>query len=123
MNLYPKRSEKEPPIACNEWGWEYHHIGMPTSTQMPDEIYLEKFKVFVSGFDSSPYGIEWMRFQEGSPVHEIIQKLPHVAFVVNDLSEAIMGKEVIVEPNQPSEGISVAMILHNGAPIELIEFL
>jgi hypothetical protein len=29
---------------------------------------------------------------------------------------------VITEPNSPSDGTRVAMIEHNGAPIELIEF-
>jgi len=29
---------------------------------------------------------------------------------------------VIAEPNPPAEGIRAAMIEHNGAPIELIEF-
>jgi len=29
---------------------------------------------------------------------------------------------VITVPNSPSDGIRVAMIEHNGAPIELIEF-
>ncbi len=30
--------------------------------------------------------------------------------------------EVIEEPNPPADGIKVALIEHNGAPIELIEF-
>jgi hypothetical protein len=29
---------------------------------------------------------------------------------------------VITAPNSPAEGIRVAVIAHNGAPIELIEF-
>jgi hypothetical protein len=31
--------------------------------------------------------------------------------------------KVITESNFPAEGIKVAMIEHNGAPIELIEFV
>jgi hypothetical protein len=30
--------------------------------------------------------------------------------------------KVLTEPNSPAAGIKVAMIEHNGAPIELIEF-
>jgi hypothetical protein len=30
--------------------------------------------------------------------------------------------EIISEPGIPGEGIRAAMILHNGAPVELIEF-
>ena len=30
---------------------------------------------------------------------------------------------IIVEPNRPSNGVRVAMVEHNGAPIELMEFV
>lgn len=39
-----------------------------------------------------------------------------------DYELAIHDLKVITEPNPPAEGIRVAMIEHNGAPIELIEF-
>jgi hypothetical protein len=78
--------------------------------------------MYVAGFESSPYGIEWMRFEEGSPVPEIIRKVPHLAFEVDDLEVALQGKEVITPPNSPSDGVLVAMIVHNGAPIELLQF-
>ena len=63
-----------------------------------------------------------MRFEPGSPISELIQTVPHIAFEVDDLEAALVGKEILTEPNSPSEGARVAMILHNGAPIELIEF-
>lgn len=47
---------------------------------------------------------------------------PHVAFEVGDLSEAIEGKEVLIEPNSPSEGVTVAFIVDDGAPIEFLQF-
>jgi hypothetical protein len=62
-----------------------------------------------------------MRFEPGSTVHELIQRVPHIAFEVDDLDEAIAGREVIVEPNSPSEGVRVAFILDNGAPVEFLE--
>ena len=76
----------------------------------------------VSGFWTSPYGLEWMRFEPGSPIAEIIQKVPHLAFEVDDLDAALEGKEILTPPNSPSEGLRVAMILHNGAPVELMQF-
>ena len=51
------------------------------------------------------------------------KKLPHVAFEVDDIYEAIKDKEVIIEPNSPSEGVIVAFILENYAPIELMQFI
>ena len=101
---------------------KYHHIGIPTDAPRPGEVYLEEFKVYTSGFDSSPFGVEWMRFEPGSPVPELVRTVPHVAFVVDDLEAAISGHELLIPPNRPSEGVTVAFIVHDGAPIELLKF-
>lgn len=45
----------------------------------------------------------------------------HVAFEVEDLDEALVGQEVIVPPNSPSEGGTVAFIRVAGAPVELLQ--
>ena len=45
----------------------YHHLGIPTSVVREDETHLPEFGMHVSGFESSPFGIEWMRFDEASP--------------------------------------------------------
>jgi hypothetical protein len=91
---------------------------------MPGETYITEFKVFVSGFNLSPFGIEWMRYEEESPVHELIRSVPHLAFEVSDLEHEINIHDlnVITRSNSPSDGVRVAMIEHNGAPVELIEF-
>ena len=100
---------------------KYNHLGIPTKTQKPGETYLPQFKMYVSGYQESEYKIEWMRFELGCPLPEIVQTLPHVAFEVNDLFEAIKDKKVIIQPNSPSDGILVAFIEENGAPIELMQ--
>lgn len=120
--LDKRREDHKPPGAIDQRGWRYHHLGIPTKTPMPHETYLEPFKLYVSGFDTSPYGIEWMRFEDGSPVSDLIKTVPHIAFEVDDLEAALVGKEILTPPNSPSDGVRVAMIIHNGAPIELIQF-
>ena len=120
-NLERQRENHEPPVAINQRGWRYHHLGIPTKTPIPDEKYLEPFKLYVSGFDTSPYGIEWMRYEDGSPVADLIKTVPHIAFEVDDLSEAIHGKKVIIEPNEPGPGTLVAFIEEAGAPIEFLQ--
>jgi len=119
-----KRHDNEPPESIAEWGWQYHHLGIPTTAKKPDERYLPQFKMYVSGFETSPFGIEWMRFEPDSPVHELIQTIPHLAFQVSDLGSELANRKfnVITEPNSPENGIRVAMIEHNGSPVELIEF-
>jgi hypothetical protein len=121
-DLSRKRADHEQPIVTAELGWRYHHLGVPTTTPMPNERYLEQFKMYVSGFDTSPYGIEWMRFEPDSPVSDLIKTVPHLAFEVDDLEAALVGKKVLTPPNSPSDGVRVAMIIHNDAPIELIQF-
>ena len=117
-----RRKGHEQPVATSVCGWRYHHIGIPTDVQRPDEIYLERFKMYVSAFETSPCGIQWMRFEPDSPVHALVKSVPHIAFEVDDLQSAIAGKQILTEPNSPSEGVMVALILDSGAPIERLEF-
>jgi hypothetical protein len=114
-----QRKENEPPLAIAEWGWRYHHLGIPTEKPIKGEIYLPHFKLYVSGFDTSPYGIEWMRYEPDSPIDELIKSVPHIAFEVDDLESEIQKHDlkIITPPNAPGEGIRVAMIIHNEAPI------
>jgi hypothetical protein len=119
-----KRKDNEPPIAISEWGWHYHHIGIPTDKSIAGETFMPGFKLTTGGFKSSPFGIEWMRYEPGSPINELIKRIPHVAFEVDDLDRELKKHRfrIITPPNSPGEGTRVAMIEHNGAPIELIEF-
>jgi len=119
-----KRKDHEPPLAVEEWGWRYHHLGIPTNQHFKNETYLAQFKCYVCGFDTSPFGIEWMRFEADSPVSKLIQTVPHIAFEVDDLDIELTRHDlkIISKPESPGEGTRAAMIEHNGAPIELIEF-
>jgi hypothetical protein len=101
---------------------KYHHLGIPTDLPREGEAYLAEFKAYHSGYETSPYGIEWMRFEPGCPLPEVVQKVAHVAFEVDDLAAEIKGKNVIIAPNSPSPGVTVAFIVDNGAPVEFLEF-
>lgn len=101
---------------------KYHHLGIPTSAPQPGETYLEKFRFYCTDHESNPYGIQWMRFDEDCPLPEIVQSVPHVAFEVDDLDEALLGHEVLIEPNRPSPGVRVAFVLVDGAPVEFLEY-
>ena len=116
------RQDHEPPSTIHSWGWRFHHMGVPTQDLKDGERYLPQFKMYVSGFPSSAYGVEWMRFEPDSPLAEIIKTVPHVAFEVDDIEAALEGKELLTAPNAPSDGVRAAMIIENGCPIELIQF-
>jgi hypothetical protein len=100
----------------------YHHVGIPTDKPLPKEDYNPEYKMTASGYYQSQYGIEWMNFDRDCPLPELVKTVPHVAFVVDNLKDAIAGKEVIIEANSPTRGVTVAFIVENGAPIEFLQF-
>jgi len=120
--LVSARKDNDPPAAIASGGWRYHHIGIPTQTPRPGETYIHHLKLYVYGFETSPCGIQWMRFDPDAPYPDIVKTVPHIAFEVDDLAAALEGKEILTPPNSPSDGVTVAMILDHGAPVELIEF-
>lgn len=120
--MHNKREDHEPPDAIARKGWKYHHLGIPTSTPHQHERYLPHLKMYVSGFDTSPYGIEWMRFDPDCQMSELIRTVPHIAFEVDDLESALVGQTLFSEISSPSDGVRVAMIIDDGVPIELLEF-
>lgn len=100
---------------------KYHHVGIPTRAPRKGETYLEAYDIHCTDHETNPYGIQWMRYGANCPLPAIVKELPHIAFEVEDLGKAIEGKDVIIEPNSPSQGVTVAFILDQGAPVELLE--
>jgi hypothetical protein len=100
----------------------YHHLGIPTTESRPGERHLAEFGVFVSGYETSPYGIEWMRWEPHATTPELVRTVPHVAFEVDDLAAEMAGHEVLIAPNSPSPGLTVAFFVVDGAPVELMKF-
>lgn len=102
---------------------KFNHVGIPTQDNFEGEIDLPHLKMTVSDHENNPYGIQWQRYWQGAPYPDVVKTIPHVAFVVDDLNKELEGKKVIIEPNSPSEGLIVAFIEVNGAPIELMQYL
>ncbi|CUH96769.1 hypothetical protein P22_2880 [Propionispora sp. 2/2-37] len=98
----------------------YHHTGIPTTKPREGERYSPTFKMYTTG-GHNDFRIQWHRFEEGCPLHPLIQSMPHVAFKVDNLDEAIAGKVILMEPYYPFDGYRVATIEIEGAPVELIE--
>jgi len=117
-----ERRDHEPPAAVAEMGWRYHHLGIPTTVARPGEVHLPHLKMHVSGFGTSPFGIEWMRFDPDCAVSGLVRTVPHIAFEVDDLEAALAALGLTAEITSPSAGVRVAMIEDGGAPVELIEF-
>lgn len=103
--------------------FRYHHIGIPTAKQVAGMVHINHLKVYATDHESNPFGIQWMKYEHGCKLPELVRKVAHVAFEVDDLQEAIRGKKVIIEANSPSAGVVVAFIEEAGAPIEFLQFL
>jgi hypothetical protein len=116
------RQSQDAPTAVARLGWRYHHLGIPHTEPRAAERHIEHLGIHVCGFETSPYGIEWIRFDPQCAVPDIVRTVPHVAFAVDDLDGALKGKQILIAPNAPSSGVRVAFILDDGAPIELLEF-
>jgi hypothetical protein len=100
----------------------YHHCGIPTKEDFEGATYLPKFKMHVSDHLATPYAVQWMRFEDDCPLPDLVKTVSHVAFEVDNLEAAIRGQNVIIRPNEPSEGVRVAFIEAAGAPIEFLQF-
>ena len=79
----------------------FSHIGIPSTVKREGEIHMEDAGLFVTDFNESPNLIEWLRFEEGSPMPEALQTTAHVAFKVDDLEQALEGQEGILSQPGP----------------------
>jgi predicted enzyme related to lactoylglutathione lyase len=99
-----------------------NHFGIPTATEQANEFYAEGLKVHLTDYSSSPNKIEFLRFEEGSCMPELVQKVAHIAYEVPDLDAALKGAKVIVEPMRAGENLMIAFIEEEGIPVELMCF-
>ena len=103
--------------------YRYHHVGIPTETAVDGMTRLEHLRIACTDHQSNPFGIQWMCYDADCPVPPLVREVAHVAFEVDNLEEALVGKHVIIAPNSPSPGVLVAFIEEAGAPVELLQLL
>jgi hypothetical protein len=103
--------------------YRYHHVGIPSATPVEGMTRLDHLHVAFPEHRSNAFGIQWMHYEAGCALPRLVREVAHVAFEVNDLAEALVGRKVIIPPNVPSPGVLVAFIEEAGAPVELLQFL
>ena len=99
----------------------FHHMGIPTTEKRRGERYSQRFGMYTSDSDCRTLRIQWHRFEPGSPLHPLVQNVPHVAFKVDDLERATAGYNVLLGPYEPIPNFRVAVIEDGGQPIELVQ--
>ncbi|MDR2345154.1 MAG: hypothetical protein LBE18_03730 [Planctomycetaceae bacterium] len=100
---------------------KYLHFGVPTTQEKKWIGYISELGVHVTDPTTDPYGIEWLKFDENSPMHELIKTKPHAAFAVDDLDAALVDKTILLQPFSPMPGVRIAFINNDGAIIEISE--
>ena len=98
----------------------FHHVGIPVKEKIAGMSYNKELKLYSTGYFENPYGIEWMYFDHDNSLPDIIKSMPHVAYKVDDLHKAIEGKTLILAPESPVKGVTIAFVMDG---INLIEFL
>lgn len=100
--------------------YKYEHFGVPVSYKRDDMLYYPEYKVWATNYDNDPYRIEWIYFEKDTPMHTLIQTIPHVCFMVSDIQQAVRGKTIIFAPVH-YQGHWIAFIEENGVPIEFFQ--
>ena len=113
--------EAKNPVENGGKRLKYHHTGMPCNKTFENEIKVPNLKLAYLPGQYNNYGVEWMRFDDDNENPDIIKYIPHVAFEVEDIDQAIVGEKVIYHSGRGTPGIIVAMIEVDGASIEFIE--
>ena len=100
----------------------YHHCGVPVASPRPGMTHLPDYRCWCTDHRDSPFGIQLMHYEPGCDLPEVVQRVPHLAFQVDDLDAALAGRPVLIAPNSPSPGVRVAFVEDRGQPVELLQF-
>ena len=101
--------------------YPFSHIGIPTAEEKKWDGFYAPGKIHHTDFTKDEFGIEWIKCDADSPMPKMFRELPHVAYLVENIEEALKDKIILVETFTPGAGVRVAFIIHNGAPVEFME--
>jgi len=98
---------------------KFLHIGVPTTSSIPNSVFRENDKVYIST-PTDEFAIEYLRFEKKSPMPEEVQNNIHIAFLVNNF-EKLINENKLLKLWTNDKGKRMAFILHYGTVIELVE--
>ena len=102
---------------------KFYHIGVVTTEKQPNERWVEATRVWVTSPREHPYNVEFLRFESDSPVTGPLRTDPHVAYRVDDVEQAVVGHEVLLEPFDVGNGfLRVAFVDVGGALVEFMQY-
>ena len=103
--------------------FRFDHVGLVTTNKKEGESWVEATRVWVTNPREHPFHVEWLRFEEDSPVTGLLRTDPHVAYRVDDVRAAIKGHRVLLEPFDVGRGFAtVAFVDIGGAVVEFMQY-
>ena len=102
---------------------EFDHIGVPAPGRRDGMRYLESKRLWLTSPGDHPYRVEWLWYEQGSPEAELVRTVPHVAYRVDSLEEALAGHTVVAEPFDVFGEVRVGFVEVGGAPVEFVQAL
>jgi hypothetical protein len=111
----------------NTVGLEFDHVGIPCTDVQPGETFFEATRVWVTDPSQHPQRLEFLRFEDDSPVTGPLRDQVHLGYrVPKGTLEGLMAAadEVILGPWESVEGVLRAgFVLKDGACIEYMEYM
>ena len=104
---------------------KFDHIGIITADRREGESWVEATRVWVTSPREHPFNVEFLRFEEDSPVTGPLRTKPHVAYRVEDVVQAIEGHDVLAQPFHPApdpDFLTVAFVHVDGAVVEFMQY-
>ena len=99
---------------------EFHHFGVPTKVKSEGESFLEGAKLYLTDPLKHPFRVEFLRFMDDSPMHELLKTKPHAAFVVPDMDAALKDQNVLIPPFDATDEFRCAFVIDGDALIEVM---
>jgi hypothetical protein len=101
----------------------FDHIGVITEEKHGEENFVDATRVWVTNPRQHPANVEYLRYEHDTPVTGPIRHLPHVAYRVDSVDEALVGHEILLEPMDVADGfVRVAFVLVDGAVVEFMQY-
>lgn len=98
----------------------FNHVGIITTEKKEGAVFNEGLGVWLTDYTQSPNRIEWLCFEEGTCMPELVQKETHMAYTVPDLDKALEGAKILFGPAVCDEHLTIAFIEEEGIPVEIM---
>jgi hypothetical protein len=100
---------------------EFDHIGIPAPAKRDGMRFLESKRLWLTSPADHPYRVEWLWYEDASPEVELVRTVPHVAYRVESLEEAMAGHPVLAAPFDAFGEVRVSFTEVEGAPVEFVQ--